>query len=308
MQLERTRDLAVGKWPGILGQWLDDRALAGKHTSCPMCGGKDRWRFDNKEGLGTWICSHCGAGDGFHLLQELNGWTFREAAQHVESMVGKIKAEPQKPARTEEDIRAGLRRLWEGAVKVQQGDPVWAYLHERCAITAAPIGIRYHPSLPYVHEDGSKTNHPAMLAQVIGFDGAAVSIHRTYLTEDGKKAEVPTPKRLMTPTRKMENVAIRLARPVDGWMGVAEGIETALCAAMRFAVPTWACVSAGLLETFLPPKGVKLLTVFGDNDKSFTGQASAYKLARLLVNAGIDCNVVIPQTTGSDWADKEPSS
>lgn len=303
-QRESARDLAIGKWAGILGQWLEERALAGKHGPCPMCKGKDRFRFDDKEGTGTWICSHCGAGDGFHLLQNINDWSFAQAAKHVESVVGNVQARPIKQERQDGDIRSDLRKLWEGSQKLTEGDPVWMYLAKRCGITAAPLGVRYHPALPYFHEDKTTTVHPGMVAQVLGGDGAPLSIHRTYLTGDGEKAVVPTIKKLMTPVRKLDNVAIRLARPADGWVGVAEGIETALCASKRYSIPVWACVSAGLLETFRPPEGVTMVTVFGDNDTSFTGQASAYKLARALVAAGIACTVCIPETAGHDWADE----
>ena len=40
-----------------------------QHQPCPVCGGTDRFRCDNKKGDGTWICSNCGAGDGFRLVE-----------------------------------------------------------------------------------------------------------------------------------------------------------------------------------------------------------------------------------------------
>ena len=61
----RTVERATGRWPGILKHFgLDDRTLSGDHCPCPVCGGKDRFRFDDKEGRGTYYCSHCGAGHG----------------------------------------------------------------------------------------------------------------------------------------------------------------------------------------------------------------------------------------------------
>ena len=37
------RDLALGKWPGLLlGFDLTERQLSGQHVPCPACGGKDR--------------------------------------------------------------------------------------------------------------------------------------------------------------------------------------------------------------------------------------------------------------------------
>ena len=35
-----------------------------------MCGGADHFRFDDKEGRGTWFCNQCGAGDGLKLIWE----------------------------------------------------------------------------------------------------------------------------------------------------------------------------------------------------------------------------------------------
>jgi putative DNA primase/helicase len=142
-----------------------------------------------------------------------------------------------------------------------------------------------------------------MLAQVLGADDEPVTIHRTYLTDEGQKAAVKSPKKLMTPLRKLENVAVRLRPIEDGWLGVAEGIETAYCADGRYGAPVWACVSAGLLKTFRPPAEVKLLAVYGDNDASYTGQTAAYELARLVRNTGIEVKVLIPETVGTDWAD-----
>ena len=43
----------------------------GKHTSCPACGGKDRFRFDDKQGDGTFYCNQCGAGNGFQLIMNV---------------------------------------------------------------------------------------------------------------------------------------------------------------------------------------------------------------------------------------------
>lgn len=303
---ERSTDIAVGKWRGLLGQWLDARALAGKHTKCPMCGGKDRFRMDDKGGRGTWICSHCGAGDGIALLQNLNGWTFIEAAKYVDQNVGRIQSVEVRQQMSSEDARQSLRRVWGEAEPVKEGDPVWLYLKRRCGIAAVPKAIRYHAQLAYLHEDGTRTYHPAMVAQIVGQDGKGQSIHRTYLDAAGQKAAVPSVKRLMTPVEKLGNSAVRLGKPEDGYLGIAEGIETALSAAQRFAVPVWAATTAGLMREFVPPEDVRALLICGDNDASFTGQAAAFELARRLTNKGVECKVVIPEIVGADWADMDP--
>ena len=66
------RTAARGRWRGILHSLgMDERSLSGKHCPCPLCGGKDRFRFDDKDGRGTYYCSGCGAGDGVKLAMGL---------------------------------------------------------------------------------------------------------------------------------------------------------------------------------------------------------------------------------------------
>ncbi|WP_455252207.1 primase-helicase zinc-binding domain-containing protein, partial [Neisseria sp.] len=53
------RAAAQYRWPEIhaaLG--IDPRYLKNKHQPCPACGGKDRFRYDDKDGNGTFICNH----------------------------------------------------------------------------------------------------------------------------------------------------------------------------------------------------------------------------------------------------------
>jgi putative DNA primase/helicase len=217
-----------------------------------------------------------------------------------------MKVEPPKAAVCVDKARAMLSNVWSGATPITDGDPVHLYLRARvpgCNPVALPV--RYHPALPYYHEPGKVTTHPAMVARVLDSSGKPISIHRTYLAEDGKKADVECPKKLMTGTAPMNNCAIRLAPPKDGWLGVAEGIETALAASVIHKVPVWSCVSAGILEKFRPPEGVTDLFIFGDNDRSFTGQSAAYNLARAVTLLGIECHVVIPPKLGTDWADDQ---
>jgi putative DNA primase/helicase len=45
--------------------------------------------------------------------------------------------------------------------------------------------------------------------------------------------------------------------------------------------------------------------IFGDNDKSFTGQSAAYQLAnKLTVLRKMEVEVLIPDGVGTDWLDE----
>ena len=59
-----------------------------QHQSCPMCGGSDRFRCDDKRGEGTWICSQCGAGNGFTLVKEFTKLDVYETNKLIAGAIG----------------------------------------------------------------------------------------------------------------------------------------------------------------------------------------------------------------------------
>jgi putative DNA primase/helicase len=300
----KTADVAAGRWPGILqALGVDPTYLRNKHGPCPSCTGKDRYRFDDKDGRGTWFCSRCGSGDGFQLLQIVFGWTFQETAKQVDRIVGTVPVGAIVPARAEHDKVRVLQRVWVETREVVHDDPVWLYLNRRLGLEQVPAGLRLHPALRYTDEDGRDLGRfPAMVAKIQYPDGAGASIHRTYLTEDGCKAAVPQPKKIMA-GKPLNTGAVRLGE-VGTALGIAEGIETALAASIRFGVPVWAATNAVLLESWVPPAGVERVLIAADNDASFTGQAAAFGLARRLVQKGLSVEIQIPERVGKDWADE----
>jgi putative DNA primase/helicase len=297
------RELATGRWAGILvALGVDAAHLTGKHVACPACGGRDRFRFDDKDGRGTFFCSHCGAGDGFTLLQNLRGWDFKTAAREVEQVSGIAPAVSPAPTFSEPDKLKALTRVWRDLRPLQADDEAVQYLVGRGLIIDLPIpALRFHPALTYREGTDVLGKFPAMVALVTGPDDKGVTLHRTYL-KDGRKAPVPSPRKLM-PGKPIKGAAIRL-HPAGDVLGVAEGIETALAAGQLFSTPVWSCVSAAGIESFVAPPGLRKLIVFGDNDASGTGQAAAWALAKRVIAAGIDVEVRIPEQIGADWADE----
>lgn len=101
MNIARIRDAACGRWPDILPRLgVPGDSLTGKHGPCPGCGGRDRFRFDDRDGRGTWICGGGGApiaGDGFALLQHIHGWDFPRTLAEVASLLG-IQPDSKRPA------------------------------------------------------------------------------------------------------------------------------------------------------------------------------------------------------------------
>lgn len=293
------RDRAIGRWPSLLPMLgVGPEYLTGRHTACPMCQrGKDRFRFDDKEGRGTWICSQCGAGDGFDLVMRVNGWDFHTAAVRIEEVIGTAPAVPVRQEMGTDEVKRRLNDLWRSSRKVEQGDPVWRYLVNRVGVVDVPASIRTCLSAHYPAPKPAKL--PAMVSMVMDPDGNPVTIHRTFLTEDGHKAHVAKP-RMFMPGKIAPGSAVRLMRH-EKILGIAEGIETAFAASKLFDMPVWAALNATMLANWIAPREVETVVIFGDNDTSFTGQEAAYALAKKLTNEGFGVEVEIPKTLGHDW-------
>lgn len=97
MNVTDTVNMACGHWPRILPA-LGVPVIRNRHQACPVCGGSDRFRFDDKEGRGTWFCNQCGAGDGLKLVEKVFGVTPSEAAGKVNAVTGTLP--PVVPAAT----------------------------------------------------------------------------------------------------------------------------------------------------------------------------------------------------------------
>lgn len=97
MNVTDTVKQACGHWPRILPA-LGVTVIKNRHQACPVCGGSDRFRFDDKEGRGTWFCNQCGAGDGLKLVEKVFGVTPSEAAGKVNAVTGNLP--PVAPAVT----------------------------------------------------------------------------------------------------------------------------------------------------------------------------------------------------------------
>lgn len=92
---------ARGRWPVIFQQLGISVPDGGRHGPCPECGGKDRFRMDDLEGRGTWICSQCGRGDGLDLVKLVKDKGVKAAAQAVAEVLDlrEVQSVPVKPAR-----------------------------------------------------------------------------------------------------------------------------------------------------------------------------------------------------------------
>ena len=213
---------------------------------------------------------------------------------------------------------AQARRCKDAAVKnaallattlpLTDGDPVTRYLASRyLALDTWPAALRCHPHLAYWSLGKLIGYFPAMVGAVTDVAGQLVSLHRTYLTADGKKADVEIVKKLTAASAPLAGCSIKLAFPGDCggvWtLAVAEGIETALACIRASAMPTVSAVSASGLARYCWPEGVQSLIVFADNDASQVGQRAGAALADRANSSGLCARLLTPPDPGLDWAD-----
>lgn len=351
---------ARGSWLSILDSLAPGLrpaiAKPGRHVACPVHGGKDGFRlFKNVDETGGAICNTCGSfDDGMAVLMWYNDWNFPQTVEAVGEHLrltpeDQDRRDPQRkpPAlrpvvESEEDrrkrehkdkkLREELKRVWIEAVHLTapEAEPVRLYLARRglrLKYALSSSVLKFHPRMGYFHEGQILGEFPCMLALAFDAEGVPVTIHRTFLTEEGFKAEVPKAKKLMPypSDRKLSGGYIPLvdlrgfnrnactsAGEAITALGVTEGIETALAVieASEGKLPVWPLISDRLLEGFKAPDAVDLLCIYGDQDLNGAGKEAAAKLKARMVEEGktargwLPPEDLIPEgAKGIDWLD-----
>ncbi|MDE9447740.1 toprim domain-containing protein [Xenorhabdus bovienii] len=291
MNTIKTTDAVVGHWPKVFEHYGLPPVTGLKHFKgkCPICKQKGKFRIDDRDGRGTFICT-CNAGDGWALLRLTQGKEFKVLADEIDLLLGiqRDKVTPKPKTSTVADNRQKIITLYSRMPELK-GTSAERYLQSRGIYSHQPIEqIRFCEKQPTYQGD-----YQAMWALATDSRGQLCYLHRTYLDGD-RKAPLDVTKKMMSLQednylKYAESVAIRMF-PVASTLGIAEGIETALSCKQVYGVNTWSTMNSGHMEKFLTPRGVKHLIIFTDMDWSATGHAAAMKCAHknLLANNDLD--------------------
>jgi len=332
------KEIAHGRWSEILqAAGIDRQYLTKKETPCPLCGGTSRFcYYDKTEGgrdgdrvnpSGLYSCRHCGGGNGLGLLMGYLGLSAKEAFQWIEQwyygmdIVSRPVAMevPSKPVVSPEELilaaRAKHKKIWSESRPVVEGDPVYLYLSNRIpGFTKSHISpmIRFHPALDYrvQDQDGhwkSLGLFPAMVAYVMWNDGLSQDLHRTYLTKNGFKADVPDPKKTLK-SSGLFGGAVRLSNPKGNVLAVSEGIETAYAVEIFKNLPCWPLLNTYNMTQFAIPSNIEYLHIFEDNDLTdMNGVKVGAKAAKALKDRaeakGVTVRIHSTAKQGTDFLD-----
>lgn len=267
----KTTDIVKGKWAAVFEHYKLP-PITGLHHykgECPVCGKKGKFRCDDRDGSGSWICV-CDTGNGWKLLQLATGKDFPTLAKEIDRLFGnEYQAEaPQKPKI--DNVLAVKKRFI--SLSPVKDSPAVEYFHNRGIYQLPRKGVRYSPGERY-EENGAIM--PCLYAIASNDYGEPIYKHYTFI-QNGRKADVEKPRKMHTIQTFDGSVAVKL-REANVVLGIGEGIETAMSAGSVYRLPCWATLNATLMKKFRAPTGVETLYIFADNDENGTGLAAAFQ-------------------------------
>ncbi|MCJ7929177.1 primase-helicase zinc-binding domain-containing protein [Aeromonas sp. LsrichE-8G] len=294
---------AVGHWPDLLAAVGIDIPRRGKHGPCPACGGKDRFRLDDKGGRGTWICNQCGNGDGLDLLVRVTGKSTKEAAELLAPLVGlsaggldpaeRERIQRQQQAKTEQERQRAEQQRQKAArraadIMADTGQGESPYLERK--------GFGSHLSAvnrTLIREGGENFHAGSLVVALTDEGGALVNVQ--LIRADGSKRYLAGGQKAGA-YHRIEGGAL---------VAVVEGYATGLSVHLAIGATVYCAMDAGNLHAVAQiarrqhPEARILLC--GDNDEGTQGNPGKAKSEQAAVAIG--GLVALPPEFSGDWND-----
>jgi hypothetical protein len=269
----------------------------GRHYAvCPQCSGKRKPTNQKLKCLGVTVnnegvkfgCNHCGWTDGeFYLERIIRPGRIRTAAPVTPCAA---------PEPSEIDRIANAVRRWNGG-QDPTGTLAERYLNSRGLELPGDVAnrvVRFDAACPWKNASDEIEHRPVMLLALRSIaDDSLMAVHRTLLSDDGRKLD-----------RRMLGVAGGAAIKIDAdcdvtqGLHISEGFESGLAGRQLGFRPAWALGAAGAIGKFPVLSGIDALTVFGETDDDGTNLKNAKACARRWTDAGREAWLLRPNIVG----------
>lgn len=323
-----------GGWSAVFNKYSGLSQALSKGTKqqpCPLTGkGKTKFRFyrDANQTGGAYHNDVGSMPDGIDVISWYDGCSKGQAMDNIIAILGgdlsKVKRSDISVVKTittelkpeEQQKRKDIiKRYFDGSQPIK-GTPAETYLKSRglnmYGCSTALKNLRYHPAMAYKEDDNSPwEKHPGLLAVVRDKLGRPLTLHRTFLKKDGSgKADVSRQKMQLAAPSSVIGGFIALSNPTfdmhgNGYIGVAEGIETALSVQEATGCPMWAGISDRLMEKINFDDSIKVVLVWIDKDITLAGKNAFNRMKTALEAKGKKVFGFMPQGTEAklDWND-----
>jgi putative DNA primase/helicase len=309
---------ASGRWSDILEMLagLQAEQLSNRHQPCPACGGRDRYRFDDRDGNGSWFCNQCGGkdhlgggGTGMDLLMRVRSWSFRQACEEVERYLG---VEAQGNGRHRPQVVSASNGA-SGKPPAATGFPGHATRPWRQPdvppADAAPPELERGAIAQWCYRDASGAQLFWIQRLCPVRSGRKGFLHRVWLDGGWHRPSRRDPFSCEWPAPRPLYGLPGLAQRPDAQVLVVEGESTADAAAVLFpdhVVISWANGTNAIGKTDWQPLAGRSVTLWPDADAP--GRKAMARLAALLREQGCCVQLVDPPADlpqGWDLADAD---
>lgn len=304
---------ANGQWPSIFSYCrMPSDSFSGKpneHVDCPMPahGGTKDFRFDNKNGDGSYICSCSSGADGFNAIATFHGIENKDAIKMVAEYFEQ-NSTPNQPIYTPTKEKPQDLNNEKPLAKKRAGYHADKIL-SKCELNPHPYLQEKGVDKPVlVIKENYKVNENqtvykgALIVKIYDVDTPEILIGVQFINPDGKRFYVKD-------TKIEDGIHV-----IDGdsnlpYVDVVEGVATGISANITTGATTIVAFDAngikGKAERIKQLFSGKQLRFLGDNDshKRWTGNEAAHTAAYKTGSL-----VAIPPVSGKDWDDQRKAN
>lgn len=174
---------AEGMWQPIIQALVsvDDKVFNRKHQACPLCGGKDRFRYEPKYEF-PFLCNNCGPKTTLQFLMDLSGMDFPTAINTIGDYLNCVPVEQIRVANQQAQITA----LFPGWYKFDMDE--YKQIKERAKVAISPWQRVSGLNVLDILKHGDEALVPLLNESGNAVDFAMIDIDGNWQTTGGNKS------------------------------------------------------------------------------------------------------------------------